>query len=100
VLSLNGKVKPEEATRQQRVVALGMLLLVYAFNFLDRQILGILATPIRRISASAMRSSAHANRAAAAQITRLFSWLGAQKSSMLSLEWFVNVARQRAQSGK
>jgi MFS family permease len=47
VLTLNGKVRPEEVTRKHRVTALGMLLLVYALNFLDRQILGILATPIK-----------------------------------------------------
>lgn len=47
MLTLNGKVRPEEVTRKHRVTALGMLLLVYALNFLDRQILGILATPIK-----------------------------------------------------
>lgn len=34
-------------TRAYRGVVLGMLLLVYTFNFLDRQILGILADPIK-----------------------------------------------------
>lgn len=35
------------STSRYRAVVLGMLLLVYSFNFLDRQILGILAIPIK-----------------------------------------------------
>ena len=35
------------ASRGYRAVVLGMLLLVYTFNFVDRQILGILAGPIK-----------------------------------------------------
>ncbi|RJF93757.1 spinster family MFS transporter [Sphingomonas cavernae] len=35
------------ASRGYRAVVLGMLLLVYTFNFIDRQILGILAGPIK-----------------------------------------------------
>lgn len=34
-------------SKSYRAVVLGMLLLVYTFNFLDRQILGILAIPIK-----------------------------------------------------
>ena len=34
-------------SKSYRAVVLGMLLLVYTFNFLDRQILGILAVPIK-----------------------------------------------------
>lgn len=37
----------EPVSRTYRAVVLGMLLLVYTFNFLDRQILGILAGPIK-----------------------------------------------------
>ncbi|WP_336961922.1 MFS transporter [Sphingobium aquiterrae] len=41
-------VTPSTApTRAYRITVLGMLLLVYTFNFLDRQILGILAGPIK-----------------------------------------------------
>ncbi len=36
-----------QATRGYRALVLAMLLLVYTFNFLDRQILGILAMPIK-----------------------------------------------------
>ena len=36
-----------EYSRTYRAVVLGMLLLVYTFNFLDRQILGILAIPVK-----------------------------------------------------
>ena len=34
-------------SRGYRAVVLGMLLLVYTFNFLDRQIVNILAEPIK-----------------------------------------------------
>jgi hypothetical protein len=40
------------------MVVLAMLVLVYTFNFIDRQIVGILAVPIRRTSASETPSSA------------------------------------------
>ena len=40
------QTQPAAATSVKRRV-LAMLLLVYTFNFLDRQILGILATPIK-----------------------------------------------------
>ncbi len=44
----SGDVSPgETSSRGYRAVVLGMLLLVYTFNFLDRQILGILAGPIK-----------------------------------------------------
>jgi MFS family permease len=39
--------EPAEPSRAYRITVLGMLLLVYTFNFLDRQILGILAGPIK-----------------------------------------------------
>ena len=32
---------------RERAVALGILVLVYTFNFIDRQIVGILAVPIK-----------------------------------------------------
>ena len=38
---------PGQSTPGYRGVVLAMLLLVYTFNFLDRQILGILAVPIK-----------------------------------------------------
>lgn len=40
-------VETPQTTRGYRALVLGMLLLVYTFNFLDRQILGILAGPIK-----------------------------------------------------
>lgn len=48
VLNFNGKVASQDVTPRQRIWALGMFLLVYALNFLDRQILGILAMPIKQ----------------------------------------------------
>ena len=40
-------ITPPPVSRGYRALVLGMLLLVYTFNFLDRQILGILAGPIK-----------------------------------------------------
>lgn len=44
-----GAASPDTASggKRYRAVVLGMLLLVYTFNFVDRQILGILAGPIK-----------------------------------------------------
>lgn len=40
-------IATQPVSRGYRALVLGMLLLVYTFNFLDRQILGILAVPIK-----------------------------------------------------
>jgi len=45
--SLPSSPKGEEGVSPYRFVVLAMLLLVYTFNFVDRQILGILAGPIK-----------------------------------------------------
>src|SRR3954451_22006579 len=42
-----GPIAPTTTGSGYRALVLAMLLLVYSFNFLDRQILGILAGPIR-----------------------------------------------------
>lgn len=39
--------RDEALLTRERVVALGVLVLVYTFNFIDRQIVGILAVPIK-----------------------------------------------------
>ena len=41
------RMTEQTASPRYRAVVLAMLLLVYTFNFLDRQILGILAVPIK-----------------------------------------------------
>lgn len=46
-MQLGGTIAPEDTTPRYRAAVLAMLLLVYTFNFLDRQILGILAVPIK-----------------------------------------------------
>jgi len=40
-------LKPNTATSQNRAYVLFILVVVYAFNFIDRQIIGILAVPIK-----------------------------------------------------
>jgi MFS family permease len=40
-------IAADDPIRRRRAWALGMLLVVYIFNFLDRQIVGILAVPIK-----------------------------------------------------
>ncbi|HVY90821.1 MAG TPA: MFS transporter, partial [Hyphomonadaceae bacterium] len=42
-----GKITSMDAARRHRTYALVMLMLVYAFNFIDRRIMGVLATPIK-----------------------------------------------------
>lgn len=41
------KITTMDGARKHRTYALGLLMLVYAFNFIDRRILGVLATPIK-----------------------------------------------------
>jgi hypothetical protein len=58
---MNASDGARQSTPGYRGVVLAMLLLVYTFNFLDRQILGILAVPIKADSARSAGLPSHSS---------------------------------------